>query len=215
MNAEFIFRHKFTTYTISNTNQEIIDIKGLFEKFKDINIRNNKELRYFLIDVLDLGEGINFDANKLFATNLRLYSDFIVLIIGICMSCIKGNHRMYTATSLLMNINESFPLHEENDYIKRYEIKDECCIKLKQDMNIISIPYHNFSLKNIIEKARVVSKIFMRSQDTKITSTWDEYMRKTSEKLTHTSVLETNMDMRKHEYMEKKKQKRPEQMTNP
>ena len=147
INTEFIFRHKFTTYTISNTNQENIDIKGLFEKFKDINIRNNEELRYFLIDVLDLGEGINFDANKPFATNLRLYSDFIVLITGICMSCIEGNHRMYTATSLLMNINESFPLHEENDYIERYEIKDECCIKLKQDMNIISIPYQNFSWK--------------------------------------------------------------------
>ena len=86
-NAEFIFSHEFSIRNIP-TYKATVNLQELFSKFSDIKIRNNEELRDFLCNTLDFGEGIKYNMNKSFTTNIRLYADFITITMDIIMSCI-------------------------------------------------------------------------------------------------------------------------------
>ena len=205
-NAEFIFRHKFSIRNIPNY-KATINLQELFSKFNDIKIRNNEELRDFLYDTLDFGEDIQFDMNKPFTTNMRLYADFITLTTGIIMSCIEGNHRMYTAISSLMGITDRFPLNKEKDFNTNRILPENCSILKHQDMHIVTFIYRKeetFNFKSLIEKAQSMSRKYTKSMDTKINGNWDEYMRITSQKLKDLKIFTRNSDMRKHEYVKKK-----------
>ena len=144
--------------------------------------------------------------NKPFATNMRLYADFIILTTGIIMSCIEGNHQLYTAISTLMGISKNFPLHKEADFDTDRVLPQDCSILKQQDMHIITFIYKDdetFNTKNLVDTAQNMSRKYTKSMDTKINGNWDEYMRITSQKLRHLQIFTRNSDMKKHKYVSK------------
>ena len=206
--AEFMFDHKFSKYQAYKTDSEIkmqdnINITELFEKFKDSSIVNNETLKAFLLEDLDLGTGITFNMDERFATNLRLYSDFVMMTSGIFMSCIEGNHRLYTAMSTLIGIENSFPLVNNADFKTDIRIPNNCSILRPHDMHIITFPFPNkkYKQKKLIKSGKYMSRKCMKNQETKISGKWDEYMRRTSQRLETISTFETCIDMRKYEYI--------------
>ena len=75
-------------------------------------------------------------------------------------------------------------------------------------MHIITFPFPNrkYKQKKLIKSGKYMSRKCMKNQETKINGKWDEYMRRTSQRLETINAFETCSDMRKYEYIISKNQ---------
>ena len=75
-------------------------------------------------------------------------------------------------------------------------------------MHIITFPFpcKKYKQKKLIKSGKYMSQKCMKNQETKISGKWDEYIRRTSQRLETVANFETCSDMHKYKYTISKNQ---------
>ena len=119
-----------------------------------------------------MGEKLPFDHDLKFTTNLKLYSNFVALTSQLFMSCIEGNHRMYTALNILEIIKRKLPIQLEDEDPPQ-EISEDTCIMKPQSVEVVTLLPH--SIQDQIEEGKTIAKKFIGDKQTLIVDDWCDW----------------------------------------
>ena len=124
------------------------------------------------------GEKLPFDQDLKFTINLKLYSNFVALTSQLFMSCIEGNHQMYTALNILEIITTKLPIQlEEKD--PPPEISEDTCIMKTQNVEVVTLLPHR--IQDQIAAGKTISNNFIADKHTLIVAAWSDWFIKITE----------------------------------
>ena len=124
------------------------------------------------------GEKLPFDQDLKFTINLKLYSNFVALTSQLFMSCIEGNHQMYTALNILEIITTKLPIQLE-DKDPPPEISEDTCIMKTQNVEVVTLLPH--LIQDQIAAGKTISKNFIADKHTLIVAAWSDWFIKITE----------------------------------
>ena len=125
-----------------------------------------------------MGGKLPFDHDLKFTTNLKLYSNFVALTSQLFMSCIEGNHRMYTALNILEIITTKLPIQLE-DKDPPPEISEDTCIMKTQNVEVVTLLPH--TIQDQIATGKTISENFIADKHTLIVAAWSDWFIKITE----------------------------------
>ena len=117
------------------------------------------------------------------------------------MSCIEGNHHLFTAMNILGFVDNIVPPKKTKKKLKTPDLSEKICIIQEQNLEVVTLLEKNIS-EQILSGVKI-SRKFIQDKNILITSDWSDWFQKICCELEEKCDYMTMVQMRSDKYCNK------------